>query len=150
MNHCRKRHAGWMLSMALIAGLAALPAPQPALARVPGFHFHPYDLGNNGLGHKDGDRAISRAQAEADLQVLAKAIDENSAYTWSSTFDYRKSLAQLSAALPEPVSVNGLSVQLDRFIRLFGDDHAQVIDWDQRLPQAGVPFRIGKADAQST
>ena len=148
MNHCRKRHAGWMLSMALIAGLAALPAPQPALARVPGFHFHPYDLGNNGLGRKDGDRAISRAQAEADLQVLAKAIDENSAYTWSSTFDYRKSLAELSAALPEPVSVNGLSVHLDRFIRLFGDDHAQVIDWDARLPQAGVPFRIGKADAR--
>jgi len=146
MNRYRKRNAGWVLSMALVTGLVALSVPPATSALEPGSQA--YGLGNNGLGRKDGDRFISRAEAKADLQVLAKAIDENSAYIWSSTFDYRKSLAQLSAALPESVSVNGLSVQLDRFIRLFGDDHAQVIDWEEHLPQAGVPFRIGKADAR--
>ena len=146
MPQHRKNKLAWLLPLPLVAGLAASALPQATLAAEAG--FRPDAIDSNGLGRKDGDHFISRADARADLQVLTRAIDENSAYIWSSTFDYRKSLSQLSATLPEPVSVNGLSVQLDRFIRLFGDDHAQVIDWDERIPQAGIPLRIGKADAR--
>ncbi len=136
----------WMRALPLAASLAMLTLPGAAWAAEA--NFRPYELGNNRLGNKDGDRFISRAAARADLQVLSDAIDTNSAYIWASTFDYRASIAHLSSGLPEQVSVHGLSSQLNRFIRLFGDDHAQVIDWDEHIPQAGVPFRIGKVDAR--
>ena len=132
--------------MAVVVSLMALFCPDAAWAAES--TFHPYELRNNSLGRKEGDRFISRAEARADLQVLSEAIAGNSSYIWSSTFDYRRALAQISSAFPKRVSVNGLSSQLNRFVRLFGDDHAQVVDWDERIPQAGVPFRIGKAGAR--
>jgi C-terminal processing protease CtpA/Prc len=146
MNIFGKSRVASMLRSLLTAGLAALPIPQAPAAVGTGFHA--YELGDNSRGRKDGDRFISRAEALADLQVLAGAIDENSAYIWSSTFDYHKSIEQISSALPERVSVNGLATQLNRFVRLFGDDHAQLVGWENRIPQAGLPVRIGKAGAR--
>ena len=146
MNNARCLKISRLLSISLAAGLSMLAIPPQAGASE--HAFNPYQLGDNGRGHKQGDRLIARAQAREDLDTLAKAMDENSAYVWSSTFDHRRALAQISAALPEQVSVNGLSAQLNRFVRLFGDDHAQVLDWEKHIPQAGVAVRIGKVDAR--
>lgn len=146
MKTCNRIGLNWLLRVPLAACLIGLALPGVAVAA--GSNFDTYDLGHNERGRQDGDRFISRAQARADLDVLSSTIDENSAYIWSSTFDYRKSLKQIASTLPEPVSVNGFASQINRFVRLFGDDHAQVIDWDHYIPQGGVPFRIGKADAR--
>lgn len=145
MNTWARRVAVGMLSIPLMLGLAVLLVPGMAVA---GSGFHAYELGNNGLGEAEGDRFISRAEALADMEALAVAIEDNSSYVWSSTFDYRGAIARISAALPERVSVHGLSAQINRFVRLFGDDHAQVVGWNEHIPQAGVGFRIGKADAR--
>jgi len=119
-----------------------------SVAAGTGSGFDPYNLGNNGLGLKAGDKVITRAEASADLDTLTKMIDENSAYIWSSTFDYRASLHQLAAALPEQVSVSGLAVQLDRFIHLFGDDHAKVSELNKHVTKGGIPFQIGKSGSR--
>ena len=135
-----------LLALPLAAGLALLAsAPQAGASE---HAFNPYQLGDNSRGNAQDDRLITRAQAREDLDTLARAMDENSAYVWSSTFDHRHALQQIAAALPEQVSVNGLSTQLNRFVRLFGDDHAQVLDWEKHIPQAGIAARIGKADAR--
>ena len=146
MNARKKAGLSWILRIPLAACLAWLAVPGEAVAA--GSDFDTYDLGHNDRGRKDGDRFIGRAEAKADLDALTKAIDENSAYMWSSTFDYRKSLKQIASTLPEQVSVNGFAAQINRFVRLFGDDHAQVLDWSEHIPQGGVSFRIGKADAR--
>ena len=135
----------------MIVGLLAMTLASPSFGRdvePRGSGFHPYDLDRNDLGRSEGDRFISRAQAAHDLDVLAEAIDGNSSYITASTFDYRGALARIKAALPERVSVNGLSTQLNKFVRLFGDDHALVVGWEKRIPQTGIAVQIGRADAR--
>lgn len=146
-----------VLVASMILGLSGADAAQSARAQGAsasvGAHrplstFHVYDLSSNGMGRKEGDRFISRAEALRDLEELSRQIEQNSAYMDSSTFDYRKAMAGIAAGLPAQVSVNGLSTQINRFIRLFGDDHAQVVDWSSRVAQGGAAFNIGKEGAR--
>lgn len=134
---------GTVLALAVGAAIAA-----PRDAAVASSKFHVNDLTRNDLGARDGDTFITRKQAMDDLDALGDAIEGNSSYIWSTTFPYRAMIADMKAALPAKVSVNGLSTQVNKFVRLFGDDHAQVVDWTTRIPQGSLPFQIGKSDTR--
>ena len=137
---------GSLLPHATHAAQAAAPTSTPRPLQTN--HFAPYALQRNDLGRSDHDQFITRAQAAQDLDTLAQAITDNSSYILSSTFDHRAAIAQIKAALPARVSVNGLSTQLNKLVRLFGDDHAQVDDWNTRIPQLGMGLQIGRADTR--
>lgn len=123
--------------------LAAPSATTPAVSM-----FQVNDLTSNAHGRKDNDVTISRARAIEDLDALEQAITDNSSYIWSSTFPYQRTIAGIKQALPDEVSVNGLAVQINKLVRLFGDDHAQVRGWTANIPQRSVPFELGYADAR--
>ncbi|MGE0582914.1 MAG: S41 family peptidase [Steroidobacteraceae bacterium] len=118
----------------------------PALVALCGVPVVYADLGRNDLGRKDNDTYISRTEAAADLEVLKECIGGNSSYIWSVTFPFAQSIERMQAKLPDKVSVNGLSTQINKLVRLFGDDHAQVIDWAARVPPGYTSFQFGKAD----
>lgn len=133
-----------LLAAALLA-VSAAGVAVAAQAPIGVSQFKPYDLSRNDLGTKDGDTNISRQQAMEDLDALGDAIEGNSSYIWSTTFPYREVIADMKAKLPAKVSVNGLSTQVNKFVRLFGDDHAQVPEWTKRIPQGSLPFQFGKS-----
>lgn len=146
LNPLLRAVAGISVAFALsVPGLAAdRKDGEPAMSSS----FRVYGLGRNDLGRHDGDTTISRGQAAEDLDALGDAIEGNSSYIWSTTFPYRETIEQIKAELPETVSVNGLSTQVNKLIRLFGDDHALVVDWNKRIPQGSLPFQFGKADTR--
>ena len=138
-----------LLALVSVVGMYALPAmAAPASAGPVVSTFQVNDLTNNSLGRKDNDVSISRAEAIADLDALEKAITNNSSYIWSSTFPYKRTIDGIKQALPDEVSVNGLAVQINKLVRLFGDDHAQVRGWTANIPQRTAPFELGVADAR--
>ena len=133
-----------LLTVTLLAVAAtgtALAAQGPMVVS----QFKAHDLSRNDLGARTGDTFITRKQAMEDLDALGDAIAGNSSYIWSTTFPYRDMIEQMKARLPARVSVNGLSTQVNKFVRLFGDDHAQVVDWTKRIPQGSLPFQFGKS-----
>lgn len=130
--------------LVMVATGLAIAAPRSA----PLSQFKLHDLSRNDLGNKEGDITITRQQAMEDLDALGNAIDGNSSYIWSTTFPYRDVIEGMKAQLPRKVSVNGLSTQVNKFVRLFGDDHAQVVDWTARIPQGSLPFQFGKSDTR--
>lgn len=134
------------IAVALLA-LAAMGAAAGAAASdsVQLSQFQRYDLSRNDLGVEEGDVTITRRQAVEDLDALGDAIEGNSSYIWSTTFPYRDVIEGMKAQLPESVSVNGLANQINKFVRLFGDDHAQVAGWRSRIPQGSLPFQFGRS-----
>lgn len=132
------------LMLALYTCGGALAAGQGTAAAT--LAFQTYDLGRNDLGRRDNDTYISRADAVADLETLREIIDGHSSYIWSVTFPFARAIERMQARLPDKVSVNGLSTQINRLVRLFGDDHAQVVDWDTRVPTGYTPFRFGRVE----
>ncbi|MGV8944359.1 S41 family peptidase [Thermomonas sp.] len=133
-------------TLAIVVG-GAVAAPRDAAAPVVS-QFRVHDLTRNDLGASEGDSFITRKQAMQDLDALGDAIEGNSSYIWSTTFPYRASIEGMKAALPAKVSINGLSTQVNKFVRLFGDDHAQVPEWTSRIPQGSLPFQFGKSDTR--
>lgn len=132
-----------LMTAAVVAvAIAGAAAAEPA--SVPLSQFRLYDLGRNDLGAGHDDVTISRQQAMEDLDALGAAIAGNSSYIWSTTFPYRDVIESMKAQLPDKVSVNGLSTQINKFVRLFGDDHAQVVGWTTRIPQGSLPFQFGR------
>jgi Peptidase family S41 len=130
--------------LAFVASLCLPAAHASSSAAVSAFHV--YDLRRNDLGRTDHDTLISRAEAAEDLEALKRVIRGHSSYVWSVTFPFVEAIDRMQAQLPDRVSVNGLSTQVNKLVRLLGDDHAQVIDWVERVPQGFTPFHFGKVD----
>ncbi|MCW2387202.1 hypothetical protein M2333_000248 [Sphingobium sp. B11D3B] len=124
-----------------IAVSASVPAPHVAA-------FDVRDLHRNDIGRADTDRFLTRAQAVEDLEAVRHIIRSTSSYIWSTTFPLDAAISVIERQLPAKVSVNGLSTQINKLVRLFGDDHAQVVDWEARIPQGFSPFRVGKIDTR--
>lgn len=130
-----------------VAGPTQAAAPTP-VSVIQSMAFDVRDLHRNDIGRTDTDRFLTRAQAAEDLDVVRRVIRATSSYIWATTFPLDTAIATMQRQLPEKVSVNGLSTQINKLVRLFGDDHAQVVDWETRVPQGFAPFRVGKIDTR--
>ncbi len=135
---------GMLVAMATAASPGLAGTAPTARSRA----FDVRDLHRNDIGRPDADRLLTRAQASEDLEAVRRIIRSTSSYIWATTFPLDAAIAAMQRQLPARVSVNGLSTQINKLVRLFGDDHAQVVDWEKRIPQGFAPFRIGKLDTR--
>ncbi|MGV3635509.1 MAG: S41 family peptidase [Pseudorhodoplanes sp.] len=143
------------MRVAVSIGIALIPvgaiAPMTASASAQAVSppaFDVRDLHRNDISRTDTDRFLTRAQGVEDLEAVRRVIRSTSSYIWATTFPLDAAIARMQQQLPLRVSVNGLSTQINKLLRLFGDDHAQVVDWDARVPQGFAPFRVGKIDTR--
>ena len=86
---------------------------------------------------------ISRAQAQADLDELARVIRTRSSYDLSVSFPIDDAIKAVRDALPDEVAVADLAVAVQKLIQEIGDAHAKVNDFERYLPAGFSPFALG-------
>lgn len=83
--------------------------------------------------------ALARADAEADLDALAKAIERDFSYAELSGFSFRAALDALRAGLGERIGVQTFAFQLVTFLSSFGDGHARLEGFPDHYSLRGYP-----------
>ncbi len=89
------------------------------------------------------EKFLTRSQVEEDLAQLERELTDKYSYLKLRAVDYRSALAAVRAGASEKSSVSAFSVQVEKFMALFGDGHSRLGDV-QRLP-GRAPFLVGQA-----
>lgn len=87
---------------------------------------------------------LTRKQAEEDLDELEWLLENRYSYLRTKGVNYKAVLDSIRNELGKKINSNNFSLQLKKFIALFGDGHSQVRTSKSLLCSGFLPFQVGK------
>ncbi len=89
------------------------------------------------------DQILTRADAEADLDILQRLLETQFAYRSRRGVDVRNEIGRIRARLEGSLSARTLGVEIVKLLALFGDGHSRL---EQEVLSTGyAPFLVGDA-----
>lgn len=138
---------------ATLARLAEMPLPAPppdAPAGPPAGAAGPHaGTGPTPDSRPEGERTLSREDAEADLLALRVAIAEQFAYATRVDLAWEAELTALTDGLEPAIPLRAFAFRLQRFLARFGDGHTGVrVPTAALLPLGYAPVLFGDASGR--